>query len=186
VKRYIWLFAVLLFSGCSALNGGGIQQVAQHETILYEDLLLPNPEAEELLEKAFSSSTVPWDDKELFTIISSSRNAIEAMGIYLKSKIELDGSLPYYEYKSSFNFVNNQYNILQKALDKRIETEGAISREGNAIYYYVKRDILTRLAVQQSKIAMTEKGIDDKASKNTIEEMKRIFRAVKPLIDMAL
>ncbi len=179
------LIVTLFFSSCAMLNGGGVQQAAQNELISYTDRLVPNPQAEEVLEVAFSTSRIPWKKEDL-EFIDKSRKSIEAMGDFLKFRLQLDSTIPYYTYKVAFEFIQNQYNILQHILDKRVAIEGAVSTKDQIIYYYVKRDIVERLYTQQMKIAATEKSINDKASKNTVEEMKAIFKAIKPLIDIAI
>ncbi len=184
--KYIGIFIALsLLSGCSMFQGGSIQNIASQETVVLEDHMKPDPEAERILVRSFTRSKVPWKAGRIQTI-NESRAAISSMGKYLQARLLLDSSLPYYVYKASAEFVQNQYNILQQELDARVEVKGAIPDSSQVIYYYVKRDILLRLSLQRQKIAITEKTINDKASENTLNELRGIYAAIKPLIDMAL
>ncbi len=174
---------VVSISGCSLK--GDIQREASKELIVYNDSLTPNPQAERLLESALSNSKVPWDNDNFASILGA-RDAIKQMGQFIKFRLALDGTIPYYTYKETFAFIQFQYNILEEALDARVAVKGAITEEAEVIYYYVKRDIKARLYLQQQKITHSEKNINDRASANSIEELKGIYAAVKPLIDMAL
>ncbi len=181
----LMLIVLLLSSGCSIFQGADIQGIASQKTIVLEDYLQPDPEAERILVRSFTRSKVPWK-KGRVKEINKSRAALVSMGEYLQDRLLLDSSIPYYTYKASAEFTQNQYNKLQRELDARVEVKGAIPDSSKVIYYYVRRDILLRLSLQRQKIALTEKSINDKASQNTLEELKGVYKAIKPLIDMAL
>ncbi len=187
--RYPYLFIVLitmlLMSGCSMFGSSNILDIASQERIVLADQLQPDPEAERILVRSFTRSKVPWKSGRIKTI-NEARAAIASMGKYLQARLLLDSSLPYYTYKASAEFVQNQYNILQKELDARVEVKGAIPDSSQVIYYYVRRDILLRLSLQRQKIALTGKGINDRASQSTLEELKGVYKAIKPLVEMAL
>jgi len=184
--KYIGVFiALFMLSGCSMFGSSNIQNIAAQETIVLEDQLQPDPEAEKILVRSFTRSKVPWKAGRIEKI-NGARIAISSMGKFLQARLLLDSSIPYYSYKSSAEFTQYQYNILQQELDARAEVKGAIPDSSKVIYYYVRRDILLRLSLQRQKIALTEKGINDKASQDTLEELKGVYKAIKPLVDMAL
>ncbi len=185
--KYLMYLVLGVFISINSVGCGKnkIDEAAQNQTVIYSDALAPNPAAESVLEKEFAKSRTPWNAKRLVTI-NKSRNAIDAMGVYLKARLEFDSTLPYYTYKSSFEYFQNQYNILQRELDARILIKGALSEQGQVIYFYVRRDINERLRIQRLRISSAEKTIEANASKDSIAEFKQIFTAVKPLIDMVL
>jgi len=170
-----------LLTGC----GQKMQLIAQEETIVYSNTLIPNEDAERLIEKAFRASEVPWDE-ERSVRVEKARNAIAGMADYINDRLNFDSALPYYNYKNWFEFTAYQYMKLQVELDARIAIEGAISEEGAALYKYARRDILTLLDMERTKISATEKSIEDKATAATIEDMKMIYKTIKPLVDMVL
>lgn len=179
---FIALFAI---SGCSMLSGADIQNIASQERIVLEDQMKPDPEAERILIRSFTRSKVPWQAGRI-EAINGARAALTAMGKYIQARLLIDSSLPYYVYKAAAEFNQNQYNILQQELDARVEVKGAIPDSSQVIYYYVRRDILLRLSLQRQKIAISEKSINDKASESTLDEMRGVYSALKPLLDMAL
>jgi len=154
-------------------------------SIPYPSAVTVDPKAEAILEEAFASSDVPWEDKAVQEI-EVSRHAIVAMGAFLKARLNLDSSLPYYTYKSSFEFIVNQYNIIQSHLDDRIQVKGAVNDKAIVIYGYVKKDINMRLDLQRRRIDASTKQINDKTSSSSIEEMKGLFALVKPLIGLLI
>ncbi len=180
---FVLLLCVLLLSSCA--KDASILQLASQETIMYEGLPEPNEDSEAALIEGFSTSVVAWDDDDL-AAVNTSRQTIQAIGKFLKYRLDLDSSIPYYTYKVTFEIIQNQYNILQNALDKRVAQPGAVDKNVAIIYAYVKRDVLQRLYIQQQKIAASEANIASNANRQTVEEMKSIFNAVKPLLDLAL
>ena len=184
-KLGILLGILLLFTGCSSLQTASVNEAIQSQTITYSEDLKPNPEAESILVNAFAESEIPWDGNDYKDLVMA-RSAIQAMGEYLKSKLEFDSSLSYYTYKASFEFIQNQYNTMQNILDKRVALDGSVSNEVRVIYSYVKRDINNRIYKQQLKIAAVENDISSQSVGNTVEELKNLYTVIKPLIDMAL
>ena len=183
IKKLLWFLPLLLIllTGC----GQKMQMIAQEETVQYTNTLVPNEDAERLIEKSFRASEVPWDEERLGRI-EKARNAISGKAEYIQDRLNFDSALPYYEYKSWFEFTAYQYMKLQIELDARIAIEGAISEEGAALYKYARRDINSLLDMERTKISATEKSIEDKATAATIEDMKMIYKTIKPLVDMVL
>lgn len=187
VKNSMLLFVLLLlsmlFSSCSLIKGDiqGQLNVAQTE---FREVVVPNPQAEEVLETAFSESDVPWEPGSPEKI-ERARLAIQATGEYLRSRLSLNSSLPYYSYRYSYEFIVNQYGIIALELDKRVNL-GAIRKEAAIIYDYVKKDITLALEIQRQKIEATEKDAKATASSNSIAELKGIYNLIKPLVDVAL
>jgi len=185
MRKYILLIFVLValqLSGCA--DSPNTDAALGDKTIQYTSLI-PDPKAEMILESAFTNTGIAWEAGEV-EALDQARNAIKAMGGYLKARLELDSTLPYYTYKYAFEFIVNQYNIIQNILDKRVVVPGAISEEAGVIYYYLKRDINTKLSLQRQNIAQTEKSVDAKASSSSLNDMKDLFTLVKPIVDMIL
>ncbi len=181
--RHLVLLLPLLVSGC--FWESNIQQVAQKEMVQFTGSIVPNEDAELILEKEFRASEVPWDE-EMISNIDRARNAITGMGEYIQDRLNFDSSVAYYNYKNWFEFTSYQYMKLQGELDKRVAIDGAISEHGKVIYEYVKRDVNSLLEIQRLKISATEKSIEDKASADTLEDMKNIYKTIKPLVEMVL
>ena len=181
--RYLIILMPLLLSGC--FWDANIDTSSQNTRISYLGNIVPNENAEVLIERAFRKSTVQWDDVRLKKIYSA-RTAITTMGQYMKEKLDFNSSIRYYDYKFWFEFTANKYQKLQNELDARVGIEGAISDEGKELYLYARRDINTMLEMHRAKIAATEKSIEDKASADTIQDMKDIYAVIEPLVKMVL
>jgi len=185
-KISLSILAVLALglSGCSS-KPEQVQSIASNQSIQYVYAVQPNYEAEKILEEEFGDTTIPWDNDSLERV-RVARSALRAKGQYLKDRLDFNSALPYYVYKEAFEFIKNQYGIIQHELDARVLIVGAVSDKGKVIYDFVKADIHAMLNSQQLKIAATEKSINDIASKDTVEEIKSMFNAVQPLIGMVL
>ena len=184
MRNVLFLIALaIMFSSCSILEGNINNQLSVAQTE-FRAVPAPNPEAERILENAFSQSEIPWEVGSP-EAIEKARLAIKATGEFLRSKLSLTSGLPYYSYRHSYEFVVNQYDIIARELDKRVAL-GAIEPKAAVIYGYVKRDITEQLEFQRKKIVSTEKEAKSQASTITIDEMKGLFNLIKPLIDVAL
>lgn len=182
----IGLIMMVALTGCgSSLFNSNITGAAQNQGMNYAGLFTPNPEAEMMLETAFTETDVPWKEGRV-KAINDARSTINGIASYLKTKIELDGTISYYSYKSAFENIQFQYNLLQTELDARVEIEGTISDKDKIIYYYVKRDINLMIDLQRKKINATEKSIEAQADSDSIEEMKSIYSAIQPLVGMVI
>lgn len=179
--RYLVILLALVLFGC-ADNGS---KYAQNEMVLFTGNIEPPENAETVLEEEFITAPVPWDKESVAEIVRA-RIGITVMGEYLQEKINYDSSIRYYEYKFWFEFTSNMYMKLQTELDKRVKVEGAISETGKIIYEFVRRDINSMLEMQRLKISATEKSIEDKANADTLEDMKKIYATIKPLISMVM
>jgi len=183
MKR-ICLFTVLMIVGlmlvgCSSKN----TEVSQAQMIQTPAIELTNTKAAIYFEGELRKSTVPWDPKMVATI-EQSRSTIAALGLYLKDKLNFNSEIPFYTYKASYEFLLNQFNKLQGALDERVAIEGAISEGGVVVYGYIKKEAVALLTAQRLKIAATEKAAEDKAGENSITELKNIFSTISPLLQL--
>ena len=142
------------------------------------------PEAEEILYLEFVTSPIEWlpGDEER---ASKARDSINQQFEFWKARLSIDGTLPYYSYRSGFEFIQWNYRILEEVLDRRVD-QGAISDSGKIIYGFVKRDINTKLKMQLQRISQAEDSINSKTSAAQIEQMKRMYETIRPLIDLAI
>lgn len=191
MKQLLSLIAlgILLVSttSCSMFGGSAdIRQFAQEETVswLGDNALRPPAEAETILYEEFVTSPIDWLPGDAAKA-SMARDSINQQFEFMKAKLNLDGSLPYYTYRSGFEFISWNYKALEEALDRRV-SQGAISKAGEIIYGFVKRDVNTKLELQRQRISQAEESINSKTSESQIENMRRIYATLKPLVDLAL
>lgn len=187
-----WLMMILLvatlgLSGCGIFGGTtDIAKFAEEETVSWfgEAALLPPAKAEQMLYEEFVTSTVDWlpgDEAKA----AMARDAINQQFEYMKAKLDINGSLPYYTYRSGFEFIQFNYKMLEEVLDRRV-AQGAISEAAEIIYEFVRRDVNTKLQIQRQRISQAEDSINSKTSEAQIENMRRFYATLKPLVDLAL
>lgn len=184
MKSFILMVILsVTLSGC--FWDAKIDDAAMEAKVVFVGAIEPSKNSEKLLEREFLASDVPWNEERV-TKINQARITIKGNTEYVKERLNFDSSLPYYTYKSWFEIMSNQYMKLQIELDARVKIPGAISDLGYELYWYAKRDINMMLEAQRLKIAATEKSIEDKASADTIEDMKRIYATIKPLVGLVM
>jgi hypothetical protein len=181
---YVSLGISLLFSyGC----GSKINNAAQQAKVPGKSIqnTAPPSEAEALIEKAFRATTekVPWEEGRP-EAIDKYRNGIDGITEYVTTRLNFAGEIPYYLHKVWFEVTSYCYNKYQIELDARLMKPGAISPEGRALYDYAVRDVHNLLRAERIKISETEKSIEDMANQDTIEDMKRIYKTIEPLISL--
>ncbi len=177
------ILMLFLLAGCGAAN---VQEVIDGTKLVWvgDDALQPDPKAEAILFEAFSQSQIPWDKKQLEKA-TGARDAIQAQFAFLREKLKLDGTVSYYTFKSSFEFIQYNYKVLEDELNDRVNA-GALDPKAEVIYGYVKRDINTKLEIQRAKIAATEADINGRATELNIEQMRGVYDTLKPLISTVL
>lgn len=178
------LMLLVSTSGCSMFSGNSAS-IANEEVTAQPDLFLLDADSENILEEGFMESEVAWDADRVAKI-KSYRSSIAAMASYLKNRLINDSSLPYYESVAGFSFTQNQYNLLQAELDARILIPNAVDKRVIIIYKYVVRDIQARLAYHQDRISASEKSIKDKASKQSISDLKTLYKTIEPLVKLVI
>lgn len=161
--------------------GSNSSKYAQEAKIEYVEQVLSDEQAMILIEKHFRASDVPWD-LDMVSNIEKSRNALMSEAEFLQGRLNVDRTLMYYNYRAGFERTSTYVSSLIAELNTRSKMEGAISEEGKWIYEKVRDDVLDRLELQRTKISMTEKAINEKATQDTIEDMKNIFETIKPLV----
>ena len=182
MKYILVILAAVFLSGCGAQK---VEQIAATHVIMYKGLP-PMPEGvEDILVKAFTESAIPWDRNTLLEV-RGSRNAITSMGDFMKAKSELNGSVPYYNYVSSYEFLKSQYMILQRGLTARTEVPGAVSEQATALFNMVSQRIMAGLENQQDLISVENGKINGMASQDTMNQLKDVYKLVKPLLGAVL
>jgi hypothetical protein len=182
----VWLIMAVMvcfLSGC----GSKIDKAAQQAKVPGKSIqnTAPPSEAEALIEKAFraTTETVPWEEGRP-EAIDKYRNGIDGITEYVITRLNFAGEIPYYLHKVWFEVTSYCYNKYQIELDARLMKPGAISPEGRALYDYAVRDVHNLLRAERIKISETEKSIEDRANQDTIEDMKRIYKTIEPLISL--
>lgn len=177
------LFAILAFAltGCGAFRAD-VEKAAQSATVPFagDYVLLPDPEAEEILQGAFRRSDIPWDVQDAQKA-DQFRDAMDAQFEMWYAKVKLDGTLPYYNYKHGFEFIQFCWRNLIDILDRRVQ-DGALSIEEKVIYRLVRDNIEVKLDQQRRIIALAEDDINAAAEQLSIDQMKEVYKVMKPLI----
>lgn len=181
MKKIFLYVGLMLFVLSIASCSSNSTKYAQEAKITYVEQVLSDEQAMLLIEKHFRASDVPWD-LDMVSNIEKSRNALMSEAEFLQGRLNVDRTLMYYNYRAGFERTSTYVSSLIAELDTRSKIEGAISEEGKWIYEKVRDDVLDRLELQRTKISMTEKAINEKATKDTIEDMKNIFETIKPLV----
>jgi len=167
----------MFIGGCA----NKVEQIAATHVVTYKGLP-PMPEgAEDILVKAFTESDVPWGEENIQDI-RESRAAINSMGKFMQIKSELSGTVPYYSYVASFEYLRAQYLRLQRSLDERVAVPGAVTEQAALLYEMVKQRIFAGLSTQQDLITMENGKINGMASQDAMEQLKDVYKLVKPLL----
>ncbi|MBU1420794.1 MAG: hypothetical protein KKI15_20130 [Proteobacteria bacterium] len=176
------ILVLFFLAGC----GANVQEVIDGTKLVWvgDNALQPDPKAEAILLEAFSQSDIAWD-KQQMAEATGARDAIQSQFAFLREKLKLDGTLSYYTFKSSFEFIQYNYNVLEGILDERIAS-GALDEKSGVIYGYVKRDINVKLDIQRAKIAEAEADINGRVTELSIEQMKGVYDTLRLLIAAAL
>lgn len=181
ISAILYVMAIasaLLFGGC----GANVLEVANSARVasLSETAIRANPKAEAILSEAFTKAT--WDDQQLAEA-TTAREAIKSQLAFLKKKQEIDGTVPYYTYKTSLEVIGYNYGILKDILDERV---GTLGEPEGVIYDYVVRDIAIKLEVQRVKAAEVEADINNRADALSAEQIRNIYDTLKPLVEIVL
>jgi len=180
----IILLAGMMLSNCS-IKPGDVNQVVQDTTIVFDgsSILEPAVGAEEVLQEAFRRDMgidwIPGDAAKA----QGRLEAISYMFQYMQDRRTVDGTLPYYIYKTAFEFIRKNYLDLEPILDRRVG-QGVLTKAEKVVYTTTKRDIKLKLEVELQRIKLTEAKISDDVSSNMIDNMKRTYEILKPLINL--
>lgn len=178
-KWMLLLVLAVMLSSCAGMNQ--IQQVAQQTRIMVpnEELLTPDPDAEDIIEEAFLETMGAWDSEDII-MAGDLRKGISGMFRFLEQKKTMDGSLSYYNYKTGFEFVQWSYLTLEPILDKyAILFE---DKRDTVIYKNTKKAIKTKLEIQRIRIAEVESGINETVEQMNLDQMKSVYETLKPII----
>lgn len=177
------IVVLVLLGACGAAT---VQEVVTKTRLEWvgDDALKPDPRAEAILVDAFRQSGVEWDAKQLENAIAA-RDAIRTQFGFLREKLTLDGTISYYTFKGSFEFIQYNYRTLEEILDDRVAA-GALDEKAEVIYGYVRRDINAKLERQRIKIAEAEADINGKATEANIEQIRGVYDFLQPLISTVL
>lgn len=188
--RLLWLLLVIavpvMFSGCSATSGD-FHQIAQDERVPYSGRisLSPPKDAEKVLKDGFyremNISWIPGQKEEALLLLG----AIESQFQYMKTRKDATGSLPYYVYRGGFELIQYSYLKLEEILDNRV-AQNVLTVPEKVVYDLIKRDIKIKLELESDRINRAEENINKKASEQSIENIRRTYDILKPIIELAL